>query len=116
MSLEREYKPVWWKSLDKLWYNSAVFRFFIYLPVGWLVAFLVVTFCYEALDWEWLKFAYPRKMEWQPSRGGHRLTTEYDLLNFGLLVFSILFTALWVWRKPFVVKPVRWLDKKAEEE
>ncbi len=51
-----------------------------------------------------MEFAYPRE----------------SLFDLGLLLFSLLFTGMWVWRKPFVVKPaknlVRWLDKKAEED
>lgn len=102
-----------------LWSRSAVFRFFCYLPVGYVVAWFVVAFCYEVLGWEWLEFIYEK-----PS--------NKSVFLFRLIGIAPGFSAMWVWRKPLVIKPVKlvvawldknkpvksvvtWLDKKAEE-
>ena len=45
---------------EKTLWSNALFRWLVYLPVGWGIAFVAVTIPYEIWNWKWLEFAYPK--------------------------------------------------------
>ena len=94
-------------KLKSLWSRSGMFRFVCYLPPVFGIVLVVCFILIEARVVRHFSTLYLFK-------GG----ATAQLIQ--MFAYAFVLSAMWVWRKPFVIKPLkstfRWLEEKANED